>query len=185
MSPPFTSGTIAYTAGVTNSVTSTTVTAQTTHSNATRVIKRNGTVDTDGTVALAVGTNTITVEVIAQDATTMRTYTVVVTRAGVLSNDASLSSLSLSGVTLSPPFTSGTIAYTAGVTNSVTSTTVTAQTTHSNATRVIKRNGTVDTDGTVGPGGGDQHHHGGGYCAGRDDDADLHRCGYACGCAIQ
>ena len=87
-------------------MTSTTVTAQTTHPNATSVIKLNGAVDPDGTVDLAVGTNTITVEVTVEDGTTMRTYTVTVSRAPTLSTDASLNSLNLSDVTLSPPFTS-------------------------------------------------------------------------------
>ena len=49
---------------------------------------------------------------------------VTVTRAG--SADASLSSLSLSGVTLSPAFASGTTAYTASVAHGVAETKVTA-----------------------------------------------------------
>ena len=149
LTPPFVTATRTYTASVGNSVSSTTVTAQTTHPNATTVIKLRGTEDLDGTVDLAVGANTITVEVTSQDGTAMLTYTVTVTRAGPLSTDATLRSLDLSNVTLSPPFLFGTITYTASVANSVTSTTVTAQTTNSNATRVIKLDGTVDTDGTV------------------------------------
>ena len=77
----FASGTTSYTASVANSVDSTMVTAQTTHSSATTVIKLGGTVDTDGTVNLDVGDNTITVEVTAEDTTTKQTYTATVTRA--------------------------------------------------------------------------------------------------------
>ena len=67
-----------------------------------------------------------------------------------LSTDATLSSLDLSNVTLSPPFLFGTITYTASVANSVTSTMVTAETTDPNAAEpVIKLDGTEDTDGTV------------------------------------
>ena len=53
-----------------------------------------------------------------------QTYTVTVTRAG--SVDATLSALSLSGVTLTPVFASGTTAYTASVAHAVAETTVTA-----------------------------------------------------------
>ena len=80
LSPTFTSGGITYTASVGNSVTSTMVMAQTTHSNATAVIKLNDVVDADGTVALAVGDNTITVEVTAADGIATQTYTVTVSR---------------------------------------------------------------------------------------------------------
>ena len=63
-----------------NTVSSTSVTAAATDPNALSVvIKRNGTVDSDGTVNLEVGDNTITVEVTAEDGT-MQTYTVTVNR---------------------------------------------------------------------------------------------------------
>ena len=147
LTPAFKSGTDTYTADVAPTVTDTTVTATALDPDATAMVKLGGTVDPDGTVDLATGSNSITVEVTAEDANTMRTYTVTVTRAA--SADASLSSLSLSGVTLNPPFTSGTIAYTASVANNVSSTTVMAQTTHDNATAVVKRGGMVDLDRTV------------------------------------
>ena len=81
LAPTFVSGTHSYTASVANSVTSTTVTAETTNTNATSVIKLDGTEDADGTVDLALGANTITVEVTAEDTTTTLTYTIAVTRA--------------------------------------------------------------------------------------------------------
>ena len=150
LAPTFVSGTYSYTASVANDITSTTVTAETADSNATSVIKLDGTEDADGTVALALGANTITVEVTAEDGTTTLTYTVTVTRDAPLSNDATLSSLSLSDGTLDPTFMSGTQSYTASVANSVTSTMVTAETTDPNAAEpVIKLDGTEDTDGTV------------------------------------
>ena len=67
-----------------------------------------------------------------------------------LSSDATLSSLELSGIMLNPAVSSGIISYTASVSNTVSSTTVMAATTDPNASSVvIKRNGVVDSDGTV------------------------------------
>ena len=98
-------------------------------------------------MGLAVGSgNVITVVVTAQDGESSQTYSVTVTRAG--SADASLSSLLLSGVTLTPVFASGTAAYTASVANSVTETTVRA-TAVADAAYEVKLNGVVDQDGVV------------------------------------
>ena len=110
-------------------------------------VKLNGVVDQDGIVPLAVGDgNVIAVVVTAQDGEATTTYTVTVTRAG--SGDASLSALSLSGVTLSPVFASGTTAYTTSVVHAVTETTVTA-TAVEGAAYEVKLNGVVDQDGIV------------------------------------
>ena len=110
-------------------------------------VKLNGVVDQDGVVGLVVGSgNVIAVVVTAQDGVTTQTYTVTVTRGG--SADASLNSLSLSGMALSPAFASGTTAYTASVANSVTETTVTA-TAVAGAAFEVKLNGVVDQDGVV------------------------------------
>ena len=99
-------------------------------------------------MGLAVGSgNVIAVVVTAEDGETARSYTVTVTRAG--SADASLSALSLSGVTLSPAFASGTTAYTASVGHAVTETMVTA-TAAAGAAFEVKLNGVVDQDGVVG-----------------------------------
>ena len=67
------------------------------------------------------------------------------------SADASLSSLSLSDITLSPTFSAEVTSYDADaeLASTVTSTTVTAETTDEDATAVIKINGVEDTDGTV------------------------------------
>ena len=153
LSPPFASGTIEYTADVANSVSSTTVRPTPTHAGAEVVIKLGGVVDDDGTVPLAAGANVITVEVTAQDGVTTKTYTVTVTRAAAQTqqpDDATLSDLSLSGVTFTPTFASGIIEYTAAVASSVsTATTVRPTPTHPDAQVVIKLGGVVDDDGTV------------------------------------
>ncbi len=145
LAPAFASGTTAYTASVGHGVTETTVSA-TAAAGATYVVRVNGVEDVDGVMPLAVGGNVISVEVTAQDGVTKQTYTVTVTRAG--SADASLSGLSLSGVTLAPVFASGTTAYTATVGYGVTETTVSATGTEG-ATYVVKMNGVVDQDGVV------------------------------------
>ena len=56
---------------------------------------------------------------------------------GAVSDDATLSALSLSGVTLSPSFAADTLAYTGSVDNALTSTTVTAKANDDGATVAI------------------------------------------------
>ena len=142
------STTTSYSASVANGVTQTTITPTVNHSGATYVIKLGGVTDADGTVSLAVGANVITVEVTAQDGQTTRTYTVAVTRAAPLSTDASLRSLTLSGVDFGT-FDSSTLSYTASVANDVSQTTVSPTANQSGATYVIKLDGTEDSDGAV------------------------------------
>ena len=141
LSRTFASGTTTYTANVANSVSSTTVTATTNHASASAVITPGDASGASGhQVNLRVGNTVITVAVTAEDGRTTRTYTVTVTRAAaqtLQSNDATLRALSLSGVTLSRTFASGTTTYTANVANSVSSTTVTATTNHASASAVI------------------------------------------------
>ena len=146
LTPAFASGTTEYTASVADTVTETTVTAAAARG-AGYEVKLNGVVDQDGIVPLAVGVgNVIAVEVTAEDGETTKTYTVTVTRAG--SADASLSSLSLTGVTLIPAFAPGTTTYTASVGHAVTETTVMA-TAAAGAGYEVKLNGVVDLDGIV------------------------------------
>ena len=152
LSPAFSGGvTSGYTATALHSVSSTTVTPTLTDANAGYVIRLGGaarSVDAAADVPLAVGANVITVVVTAEDASTTRTYTATVTRQG--SSDASLSALELSGLTLSPAFSSGVATgYTATVPHSLSSTTVTPTLGEINASYVIKLGGTVDADGTV------------------------------------
>ena len=144
----FDSTTVSYTAQVANSVSQTTVTPTVNHSGASYVIKLGGVTDADGVVALSVGSNTITIEVTAEDDSTTRTYTVTVTRAELPSTDATLRSLTLSGVDFGT-FDSTTVSYTAQVANSVSQTTVTPTVNHSGALHVIKLGGVTDADGVV------------------------------------
>ena len=145
--PAFASGTKTYTAAVVHDVSAVTVAVTVASAGSAYEIRLNGVVDQDGVVGLAVGAgNVITVVVTAQDGESTRTYTVMVTRAG--SSEANLSALSLSGVTLMPAFASGTMTYTASVSNSVTETTVTASTV-AGAAYEVKLNGVVDQDGVV------------------------------------
>ena len=84
LSPEFSAATTSYTTDddeLESTVTSTTVTAETTDENATAVIMINGVEDEDGTVDLVAGYNIIAVVVTAQDGTAKQTYTVTVLRA--------------------------------------------------------------------------------------------------------
>ena len=146
----FASTTTEYTASVGNEVTQTTVTPTTNDAGATYEINLGGVAYADGVIPLAVGGNAITVEVTAEDRETTLTYTVTVTRAEAppeLSDDATLSSLALSGVTLA--FDPATTGYTAEVGNDVAETTVTPVANHDAATYVVKLDGVADADGVI------------------------------------
>ena len=145
----FASATTDYTASVAADVTETTVTATANDDKASYVVKLDGAEDADGTVALVVGANTVTIEVTAEDRNTAKTYRVTVTRAvAPLSNDATLSNLTLSGVNFGT-FNPATTDYTAGVANDVFETTVTATSSDGGASYVVKLGGVEDADGTV------------------------------------
>ena len=148
----FNSAITSYSAQVANSVSQTTVSPTANDAGATYVIKLGGVTDIDGTVLLAVGNNVISLEVTAEDDSTTKTYTVTVTRAAAaseqLSNDASLRSLTLSGVDFDT-FDSTTTSYSAQVANSVSQTTVTPTVNDSEASYVIKLGGVTDSDGRV------------------------------------
>ena len=121
----FDSATTGYAAEVANGVSSTTVTASPTNPAASVTIA-----DSDGSaagttrlVSLAVGRTDIAVTVTAADGETTATYTVAVRRAA--SSDATLSTLSLSGIDIGP-FEAATLNYAASVGHQVSSTTVNA-----------------------------------------------------------
>jgi hypothetical protein len=126
ISPVFASGTLTYTANVANNVSSTTISATKNDSTATIAVADLG------WKSLTVGKNMFTVHITAEDGTTKKEYTVTVTRAA--SSDATLSGLSLSGVTLSPTFDEDTLTYVSSVTNDVKSTIVAAATNDETAT---------------------------------------------------
>ena len=148
----FASGTTSYSAQVASSVSQTTVTPTLNHSGAGYVIKLDGVTDVDGVVSLSVGSNVITVEVSAEDDQTTQTYTVTISRAEPptieLSDDATLSSLTLSGIDFGT-FDSTTTSYTAQVANAVSQSTVTLTVNHAEANYVIKLGGVTDADGVV------------------------------------
>ena len=147
----FSSSTYRYTGSVANDVTLTTATATLSDAAASYVVNLGGTVDDDGVIDLGPGRNVITVRVTAEDGATTRIYTAVVTRAktaDALSSDATLRSLSLSGLDFGA-FETDTTSYTAEVANDVTQTTVTPVRNDVEATHVIKLNGTVDEDSGI------------------------------------
>ena len=124
-------GTTEYTARVVNSINVVTITATTTNNPAaTRTISPGDADTTDDAnghqVALRAGQKTrITVRVLAEDRSTRQTYTVTVYRErSTRSDNATLSALSLDGVSLSPRFSSGTITYDARVRYDVKTVTV-------------------------------------------------------------
>lgn len=78
LSPVFDSATTGYTANVSNSTSSTTVSVVTSDDSATVTI--NGTAASSKAVALNVGSNTVTVLVSAEDGITTKTYTITITR---------------------------------------------------------------------------------------------------------
>ena len=124
LSPSFSSNRTSYTASVANSVSSITITAAPTVSGS-RARIGNADATSGHPVSLSVGSNTIQVVVTAQDGTTTKTYQITLTRSGSPA-DATLRSLTLSGATLSPSFSSNRTSYTASVANSVSSITITA-----------------------------------------------------------
>ena len=144
----FAPGTTSYTAEVANSVSQTTVSPTVNHSGASYVIKLDGASDADGVVALGVGSNVITVDVTAQDGQATMTYTVTVTRATEPSSDATLSSLTLSGMDFGT-FIPSTTSYRARVASETTETTVTPTVKHSAASYVIKLDEVTDDDGVI------------------------------------
>ncbi|MEW9701822.1 cadherin-like beta sandwich domain-containing protein [Paenibacillus sp. SI8] len=140
----FAPGTLAYTADVSNVISSLSVTPTATDSRAT--IKVNGNAATSGNpvnVPLIVGSNQIKFDITAEDGLTKLTYTVTITRPA--SSNANLGALTLSAGTLAPTFASGTLNYTAIVGSGVATVDVTP--TASNSMAIIKVNGNVATSG--------------------------------------
>ncbi|MEK3726189.1 S-layer homology domain-containing protein [Paenibacillus sp. FSL H8-0034] len=138
LSPAFASYTTNYTATVPNDVSVTEVTCNTADSHATVELRLDG-ASVNNPVKLSVGSNIISVVVTAQDSTP-KTYNVTVTRAA--SNNAVLSSLNLSGITLDQALLDDVYAYTASVPYDVSVTTATYAATESHATVALSLNGT-------------------------------------------
>jgi hypothetical protein len=140
--PGFVSGTLNYADVVSNATASITMTPTTADTKATVTVAGNAVLSgtASGPIALNVGVNNIQVVVTAQDGTTIQTYTVGVNRAGLLSNNANLSSLAVSAGSLVPGFVSGTLNYTDAVSNATASMTMTPTTADVNATVTVAGN---------------------------------------------
>ena len=144
LTPAFASATTNYTATVSSSIETATMTATKNHSGATvRIITTNDVIAADSaTVDLAFGDTLIKAMVTAEDGATAAVYHVVVTReSAAAGSDAALSALSLvdnngAGILIGPTFDSGTGQYTALVANSVISVTATAALSDSRASLV-------------------------------------------------
>ena len=148
--PDFLNSTTNYTANVPYESNSITVTPTAGQTNATITVNGISVISgaASAAIALNVGTNIIDVTVTAQNGTNRLTYTINITR--LPSDNAFLSSLTLSAGTMNPAFNDATTNYTVFVpyaTSTLTATPVAAQ---SNATIVI--NGTTVSSGsTSGP----------------------------------
>jgi hypothetical protein len=136
LTPAFASGTTGYTASVPNATSSITVTP--TLSDTAATVTVNGVTvasgSASGAIPLSVGSNAVSAVVTAQNGTTTKTYTITITRAAPVSNNASLASLTTTAGALTPVFASGTTSYTASVPNTTASITVTPTVADSGAT---------------------------------------------------
>jgi hypothetical protein len=127
ISPTFDNSTLDYTAAVENSVASIAVTATPSSSTAKVAATMNSATIDLAKVSLSVAENPIKILVTAEDGSTTKTYTLKITRASSSSStDASLASLSLSNVTLSPSFDPATTSYSASAAKTTASMTVAA-----------------------------------------------------------
>ena len=158
LSPAFAVGTTGYTMAQLAGVTHVKVTPTTRDPNATVTVQGQATARGSASAAISVtagSTTTVSVVVTAEDGKTTRTYTISVQ---VLSNEATLSGLSVStstdgstfggAVTLTPAFASGTSAYETNIlAKEVTHVKVTP--TVSNSSASVTVNGTATASGTA------------------------------------
>ena len=144
LTPAFASSTTSYSVTTTNAVDTVEITPITNNSSASLTINGasgyTGQASTPITLASPSSSISIPIVVIAQDGVSKKTYTIVVTKAAIVSNDATLAGLALSTGTLSPTFDSSTTAYTIDVPNTVTSMTFTPAISTSGATILINGN---------------------------------------------
>ena len=151
LDPVFTPSVTGYSAMVKYQTSNTSVTA--TVEDASATISVNGVATTSGvasvSIALDVGSNAITITVTAEDRATTKTYSVSVMRQEA-SNNASLSSLALDGISLSPAFSDSATEYAAEVGFAKRDTNVVATAEDENAT--ISVNGAaIDSGASSGP----------------------------------
>ena len=128
----FDPATYTYDVEVGYGIEQTVITAQTSHAGASHEVAMVWAEEyEDGVVTLAVGANTIVLGVTAEDGETTAYYTVIVTRAEPLSDDATLSNLELSGIPFA--FDPATYSYDVEVGYGIEQTVITAQTGHAGA----------------------------------------------------
>ncbi|OXA86302.1 cadherin-like beta sandwich domain-containing protein, partial [Flavobacterium hydatis] len=146
LNPVFSPSITSYNVTVGNNVTVENITPTSEDPLATVTV--NGIVVTRGTSSGAInllpGQNTIVTQVTAADGVTIKTYTIIVTRAG--SNNATLSDLSISNGDLTPVFASNITDYGAAVENQVSSITLTPTLTDPLATVAV--NGVLVANGS-------------------------------------
>ena len=140
----FASGTYTYDLSVPYALTSTTLSVTPSHPGASYAVSTTRTGSGNGPYTLAVGANAFDIVVTAENGVSTQTYRLTLNRAVAPSSDASLSALTLTGVTIT--FSSSLTSYSATVQNSVRTTTVSATPTDPDATVVI---GGADPDGVV------------------------------------
>jgi hypothetical protein len=140
--PAFASSTVTYTVDVPNSVTSVTVTATLSDTNSSMTINGQGITSGQARdISLgAPGPTSIDITVIAPNGSP-KTYTITVNRAAPAS-DNKLLDLAVTPGTLAPVFASSTTTYSVNVGSTVTSVTVTATLSDTNATMTINGQGT-------------------------------------------
>ena len=122
----FAGGRTSYSASVGNEVSSTNLTASLVDAAASFTINNQAASSGQAfALALSEGANVIELRVTAEDGVTQERYTITVTRDTALGNNAMLSSLSLSGITLNESFVGSRTSYSASVGNAVSSTELT------------------------------------------------------------
>ncbi|UVT19162.1 MAG: cadherin-like beta sandwich domain-containing protein [Nitrospira sp.] len=150
LSPAFTAGTLTYTADVAATVTSVTVFATKSDSNAEMSGSITaGTGTASGQTSIQLGgpgtTTSVAITVTAQNGNS-KTYRITVERAALASNN-NLSALTVTQGSLDPGFASGTTTYTVDVATTVSDVTVTATKADSNASMVVNGQGTSSGQG--------------------------------------
>ncbi|MCX6045570.1 MAG: cadherin-like beta sandwich domain-containing protein [Chloroflexi bacterium] len=142
LTPSFDPNILIYTATVSNATSSVSIAptvSEITASTVVTVTPAGGSPVTctgnPATCPLTIGDNVIEVHVTSPDGTIVRTYSLIVTRAG--SPDATLSGLTISVGTLSPNFAANTTNYTAIVSSTTSSVNITPTVNEINATTVV------------------------------------------------
>ncbi|WP_165958108.1 cadherin-like beta sandwich domain-containing protein [Segetibacter sp. 3557_3] len=151
LSPSFSSGTTSYNVSIGSSTGSITLTPTAEDPAATITVDGIGVASgaTSAPITLNTGNRTINIIVTAQDQS-VKTYSVTVNKAAVVSSNNNLSNLVLSAGSLSPSFSSGTTSYNVSVSSSTTSMTI-IPTAEDAAARITVDGNPVASGGTSAP----------------------------------